>query len=196
MLEKLILWDQKLFLNLNNLHHPISDAIMLFVSDSIIPIIAFTLFFLVYGYFKFKNTIFIAFIFAVIAIGISDSVSSKIFKPTFKRLRPCKELVIKDKAYLPQEKCGGGKYGFFSSHASNSFTFAMFIWLLFKAYSKKFFCFFPYASLVSYSRISLAKHYPLDLIVGALFGMIVGFLVYRLFSRIFTLPYSSQGLLK
>lgn len=185
MLTNLIIWDQNLFLYLNGLHHPYLDPIMEFVSKSEIPIILLFFFFIIYGFKKFNNTIFAALFFMLVAIGISDGLSSGIFKPTFKRLRPCKERLLKEKIYIPSGKCLGGKYGFFSSHASNSFTVAIFFWLLFRRKHRLILLIFPYAGLVSYSRIYLAKHYPLDLIVGMLFGLLIGYVIFKIFLRFF-----------
>lgn len=190
MLEKIITWDQNLFLFLNGLHHPSVDPFMIFVSDSLIPSIFIFLLFLIYGFEKYKKLIFIALIFVLTGLGISDSVSTRVFKPTVKRLRPYKEPAIKAKAYIPKGRCCPGKYGFFSSHASNTFTLAMFVWLLFGRFSKHFAWLFAYASLVSYSRIYLSKHYPLDLIAGALFGILVGHLMYKLMNKLLNLEAS------
>ena len=78
---------------------------------------------------------------------------------------------------LVKDSCGG-KYGFFSAHASNSFTLAVFFGLLYK---KKFryliYISLFYASLISYSRIYLGVHFPLDIIFGATFGIIIGILI-------------------
>jgi undecaprenyl-diphosphatase len=73
----------------------------------------------------------------------------------------------------------GGLYGFVSSHAANLFGLAAlssFIlrkrwlhWLL-----------FIFVSSVGYSRIYVGKHYPLDVLCGALLGILIGWLVYKL----------------
>jgi undecaprenyl-diphosphatase len=184
MLELLNQWDTNIFLALNGLNHPLLDPVMIFISDSKIPIITLLVLFIVFGYLKLKKHIFIAIICAMVGIGISDSVSSRVFKPGFKRLRPCKVEVLKDKVHLAGKKCWGGKYGFFSSHASNTFTMALFFWLLFRRFNRGFVLLFPYAILVSYSRIYLAKHYPGDLFAGAIFGLLCGFLMYKLYQFI------------
>ena len=79
---------------------------------------------------------------------------------------------------------GGGFFGFFSSHAGNCFGFALTSWLGFRwndpsgkkyrAYGWGVFC---WAALVSLSRVMMAAHYIGDILVGALFGLAVGFAV-------------------
>ena len=58
-------------------------------------------------------------------ITITDQ-GANIFKDSFKRLRPCYNESIIDSLRLVKENCGG-KYGFFSAHASNSFSLAIFL---------------------------------------------------------------------
>jgi undecaprenyl-diphosphatase len=64
--------------------------------------------------------------------------------------------------------------GFTSSHAANVFGLAAFFWTLFGRYSRAFAWLFPWAVLVSYSRIYLGVHYPSDITVGALVGILSG----------------------
>ncbi|MAX68047.1 MAG: phosphatase PAP2 family protein [Bacteriovoracaceae bacterium] len=172
MLETLNAIDTSIFLFLNQLHSPLLDPIMLALSYNtwLMSIIILSIF--SFGFIHYKKHFFTVFFFAIVAFGLSDSISSRIFKPGFERLRPCHNPALEDKVYLAGQNCGGGKYGFFSSHASNSFALVMFFWLFFRKFRKYFSVLFIYAALVSYSRIYLARHYPGDIIAGALFGIL------------------------
>lgn len=181
MIDLIVHWDQSLFLLLNGLNSQSIDPIMLFLSKSYIPGIVILFFMTVYGYKNYKKGIILVFLCTILTIAISDGVSSRVFKPTFKRLRPCHEPSIKPKVYTGGKRCWGGKYGFVSSHAANTFAIAMFLFLIFLPFTKKTFILFIWAALVSYSRIYLAKHYPLDLICGGLLGLVAGYLSYKVF---------------
>ena len=112
---------------------------------------------------------------------LADQGSVQLFKNTVCRLRPCHAL---ENVHMFREGCGG-QYGFISSHAANAFAIATFFWL---RYRKKHLlvpvCMMVWAFLTSYSRAYLGKHYPGDLLCGALFGAAMGFLVYLLINYI------------
>lgn len=72
----------------------------------------------------------------------------------------------------------GGQYGFVSSHAANLFGLATITSLLIRNRIYTAFI-FVWAALVGYSRIYVGKHFPADVVCGAIFGMIVGYLVYK-----------------
>jgi undecaprenyl-diphosphatase len=80
----------------------------------------------------------------------------------------------------------GGNYGFFSAHASNTFSIALFFSLLMRRR-------WLVVTLVCYSlvncwtRLYLGVHYPGDITVGLIWGSIVGYCVYRLYCKI-TIP--------
>jgi undecaprenyl-diphosphatase len=70
-------------------------------------------------------------------------------------------------------------FGFFSGHASNAFGFAACSWLGFRndpssRYRTFGVCIFLWAFLVSLSRIMMAAHFFGDVLVGSLFGLLVG----------------------
>ena len=110
-------------------------------------------------------------------ITIADQ-GANLFKDSFQRLRPCHNESLKDTLRLVKENCGG-KYGFFSAHASNSFSLAIFFGLLFKNRIRYIILItIVYASLISYSRIYLGVHFPIDIIIGSSFGLCVGFIMY------------------
>ncbi len=190
MLEEILRIDTELFLYLNNLGTSSFDAFWSFLSRkeaNIAVYLSGILFFLKnkgFKSYKIKSLdVFYIFSIVLLMILISDQ-SANIFKDSFQRLRPCYDESIKDSVRLVKEGCGG-KHGFFSAHASNSFSLAVFFGLLFKDFSKYPIYFtLIFASLISYSRVYLGVHYPLDIIFGALFGMINGLVIYSVHERI------------
>ena len=75
-------------------------------------------------------------------------------------------------------------YGFFSSHASNSFALSCFlIFITWRKWKRVHAILFLYAVLVSYSRIYLGVHYPGDVITGMLFGVLLSYIFARLFYK-------------
>ena len=127
--------------------------------------------------FKWK-TIYIV-LSVTILITLSDQISAHVFKDIFQRLRPCHNPEISGLIHLVNDYCGG-KYGFVSSHAANSFAMATFTACLFRIKGYAWFIFL-WATLVSYSRIYLGVHYPGDIIGGAVLGFFLGILVYKLY---------------
>jgi membrane-associated phospholipid phosphatase len=67
----------------------------------------------------------------------------------------------------------GGKYGFVSNHAANFFCLFTFLASQFKSIKWGLFL-FACALIASYSRIYLGVHYPLDIICGAILGVLIG----------------------
>jgi undecaprenyl-diphosphatase len=171
--------DTEIFLFCNSKHNEFFDGIMLWASSKYIWLPLY-LFFL-YLVFKAagKRTWVVA-----IAVGLlilaSDQVSVHCFKLVFLRYRPCHNLLIQQLIHLNGD-CGG-TYGFISSHASNSFALAMFLFLFFKDKIRYFGIFvFVWAGLVSYSRVYNGVHYPADITVGALVGMLIALMIFKLY---------------
>lgn len=113
----------------------------------------------------------------IILIVLSDQASVILFKETFKRLRPCHNPQIADLVHLVNG-CGG-KYGFVSSHAANTFALASFMGLVLKKHIPFILIgLLCWAIVVSYSRVYVGVHYVSDVFVGALLGMLIGLLVF------------------
>ena len=117
-----------------------------------------------------------------IMIAIADQTAN-LFKDSFQRLRPCYNESLISFVRLVNESCGG-KYGFFSAHASNSFSLAVFFGLLFKN-KFRFIIYMTlfYASLISFSRIYLGVHFPLDIFFGGVYGIITGLVIFRIYEN-------------
>ena len=181
MFEEILKLDSKLFLYLNNLGTPKFDTFWISLSmiEANILMYLFLIFLLFYTQKTRPKFLYIFYLFSVIALMITiTDQGANIFKDSFQRLRPCYDESIKDSLRLVKENCGG-KYGFFSAHASNSFSLAIFFGLLFKNRIRYIIIItMIYALLISYSRIYLGVHFPIDIIVGSSFGICVGIIMY------------------
>lgn len=163
--------DKEVFLFLNNLGSPAFDEFWKLISEKWIwiPLYAIFLFILARN-FKLKSLVFIL-IFIALGITVSDQLAG-VFKYGIERLRPCHDPSLDN--LMREVKCGG-QFGFYSSHASNSFFIANFLTILLK----RKYGWFPYflfiwAAVVSYSRIYLGVHFPMDIIFGAIMGFLIG----------------------
>jgi len=181
MIEEILKLDSKLFLFLNNLGTPKFDTFWISLSmiEANILMYLFLIFLLFYTQKTRPKFLYIFYLFSVIALMITiTDQGANIFKDSFQRLRPCYNEFIKDSLRLVKENCGG-KYGFFSAHASNSFSLAIFFGLLFKNRIRYIIIItMIYALLISYSRIYLGVHFPIDIIVGSSFGICLGIIMY------------------
>jgi undecaprenyl-diphosphatase len=175
-------FDKSFLLLLNGLNTPFLDHFMLLVSNKWVwvPFYA-TVIFIVARYYK-KDVLFILPA-LILFVVFADQISSGFFKDFFQRLRPTREEDLLPILHIVNGYKGGGMYGFVSSHAANTFGFAVLTALLFK---DKFYGYmiFAWAIIVSYSRIYLAVHYPFDVLGGFVVGTVVAFAIYKLLSLV------------
>jgi len=114
-----------------------------------------------------------------LTILLCDQLSSSVFKPLFERYRPTRDF---DVMHLMDTVNGyrGGKYGFFSGHAANSFGIATFVSLLVKNKHLTISLMF-WAVLNILTRTYLGVHYVGDILVGTVAGVLVAVLVFLLY---------------
>lgn len=137
-----------------------------------IPLYAFLLYWIIRHYKKYAwQFIFIS----LVVFAVTDHTSASILKPMFMRLRPCfdaeLQIVVRDLVGC------GGRYGMPSTHASNHFGLASFwffsiTWMSTRRWHWLWF----WAFAIGYSQVYVGKHYPGDILAGALLGTCVGFL--------------------
>ena len=186
MIEEILKLDSNLFIFLNNLGNPNFDFFWIGLSKNEFNIIIYLTATIIYirttkKYINYNFKNFLIFILSVTTLIILADQSSNLSKDFFQRLRPCYNDMISESVRLVKDSCGG-KYGFFSAHASNSFSLAIFFGLLFKRDSSLLIYFFTFiAFLISYSRIYLGVHYPIDIIIGGIVGIMNGILINRVF---------------
>ena len=178
-IQQLINFDQELLLQMNGSKSLFWDGFMWVATSTYIWIpVGIILLYVIFKNNKIKEALLILGLLAVVVV-LADQISSGFCKPFFARYRPTQDPVL---MYLTDIVNGyrGGRYGFISSHAANTFAVAIFISLIVKNASLGR-TLFLWAALNAYSRIYLGVHYPGDILFGTLVGIIVGIIIYLLY---------------
>jgi undecaprenyl-diphosphatase len=154
------------------------DVIMWNASDRFtwLPLYAIMAFLIIR---KYGKASWLPIVYAVLAVALSDQLSSHLVKNIVLRYRPSHNLVLQSQLHYVKNYTGA-LYGFASSHAANSMALSFFIFLMFrKNYIAALLSF--YVALVCYSRIYLGVHYPSDIAGGLVIGIVCGYAAYKLF---------------
>ncbi|RKW58165.1 MAG: phosphatase PAP2 family protein [Prevotella sp.] len=119
----------------------------------------------------------------LLAVVLAGGVDNLLVKPWIARLRPCNNPEIK---YLINTIVWVGKeqYSFFSAHAANTFAIATFFSCLVRSRSLNI-ALFLWAFTNGFTRIYLGVHYPSDVLVGTLWGIICGLVAYTSYHYIY-----------
>lgn len=165
-------------LKLVNLNHSSEylDNFMILVSDHVFlatPVITLALYFAFTKNWKSIKLL----IFMIIGVGLLDSICTFLIKVNFQRLRPCKAHEWVNVVY----KCGG-RFGYVSNHAANSFASMTYIFLRIKADFR--WVLYLFAFLVAFSRVYLGVHYPFDVFSGAVLGTFWAYVTSKIFIKL------------
>lgn len=161
--------------------HPIPDTIMLIARNPFtwIPLYLYMLYF---AWTRAKDTAWIFVALSILCFALTDSISARLLKPFFNRPRPCHDPQLQ--AILSNLLDCGGWYSFPSSHASNHFGLAAFWFVSVKTISgKKWHWLWVWALVICYAQVYVGKHYPFDIVGGALFGSSIGWALSRAFKH-------------
>lgn len=185
-MDTLLLWDKNLFLWLNNLGTPQFDALWMAITDKKHTIGFYVVITVICSrWLGWKKTLWLLLTIALL-ITFTDQITNA-FKNGFQRLRPCHEEALDGLMRRVKSSCGG-KYSYFSGHASNSFAIATLFVTLFAKRFQAMRLLFVVAAFVAYSRIYIGMHYPLDVLSGALFGAFGGWLFAKIYLKFIPNP--------
>ncbi|RPG80658.1 MAG: phosphatase PAP2 family protein [Crocinitomicaceae bacterium TMED114] len=184
MLDTLQAWDEALLLLLNGQPSWLAPVAWWLTSKwATLPVVVLLLIQL-FARRSWKKGLLGLAMFAA-CVGGTDAISSRLMKPGFERLRPSHHPQLSGQLHLHEHADGsvyrGGRFGFVSSHAANTFGLATLAVLLFGGGRWRWL--FGFAALVSWTRIYLGVHYPGDILFGALLGAGWASALFTLFSR-------------
>lgn len=179
MIENIKRWDRELLVYLNNLEVFSLDSFWATVTQTVFWIPFFLLFiFLIYKAFQTKKAHFV-FFYLLTAVGFSLFLMT-VTKNLIGRPRPntVSEIASLIKVlYQPQG------YSFYSGHASSSFLIATFLILTLKKYRPWIWLVLIFPLVFAFSRIFVGVHYPLDILFGAVVGILIAWGFYQYFIK-------------
>ena len=162
-------------------HTGFFDVAFLLVREAAIwlPLYVFLLVFIVMN-FKKQGWIWGGYL--GMTVIISNYISSNLIKDNIMRLRPCQDPALFGKIRALANYCPSSS-SFTSSHATNHFTVAMFIYLTLRNVAGKMVAwFFLWAAVISYAQVYVGVHFFTDVICGAIAGIIIGYIAALIFN--------------
>jgi len=183
-METILEIDKDLLVWINSFHTDWLDPVVLIITKTSFWTPLY-LFFIYLIFKKLGQDAWFALAGAALTILLSDQITSSIMKPFFQRLRPSHDPSIQDMLHFVANAKGkiyrGGLYGFASGHAANTFGTATFVWLVLKDRTRWIALAFLWAAVMTYTRLYLGVHFPGDILVGALVGVLSALTGYKLF---------------
>lgn len=178
MIESLLSLDSSITLWFNQMGQPWLDPIVMRLTKPLtwLPLYLL-LIYILYRAYGWKRMLILL---AGIGVGIllADQMASGICKPLVARFRPTHEPALEGIVRIVNDY-RGGPYGFFSSHAANTFCVATYFSLLLRR--RCLTCLlFAYAVTNCWTRLYLGVHYFGDIMVGIIWGIFCGWMICRL----------------
>ena len=177
MFETLIDFDRELLLAVNGSDSLFLDRLVRLLTNGLtwIPLYLSLFYMVMKNNDNFRRLLYVL-LGAGLCILIAGTLNDEIVKPLVARWRPTHDPQIGTLVDIV-DGYRGGKYGFFSAHACNTFSIAVFFSLLVR--SRLLTVGLVLWSFVNcWTRLYLGVHFPGDILVGLLWGGIVGTAVY------------------
>lgn len=174
--------DISLFLSVNENHNVFFDQFMYAFSGKLVwvPMYISILYLMVRN--VVRPQLFYVIAGVLLIVLFADQVCASLIRPAVERWRPSNaNSPVYDVVHIVNGY-RGGRYGFPSCHAANTFALATYVMMLFRNRWLTVFL-MAWALVTCYSRAYLGVHYPGDLLVGGLVGSFGSFLVYWLLVR-------------
>lgn len=181
MLDQILQLDKTVFVFLNGLGSAYFDGLWLLITKQInwVPIFVIILY-LVFKHLGWRHALLIIGMITLLLI-LTDQTTNHLFKYRFMRLRPGSDPALDG---LIRAVKTSSTFSFISGHASNSMAVAFFLFKVLKPYLKFMGFIFLWPMVFAYSRIYLGLHYPLDILCGYVWGILMALLILKLYTVI------------
>jgi len=175
-LEQIIAYDKELFIYLNSQGSEPWDAFWMLITNQFnwIPLFLL-LFFLIFKAYGWKKGVILVIV-AALLVTFSDQFVNLI-KNYFDRLRPNNDTSINDVIRILKRP---RSFSFVSGHSTTSFAVTLFMIHSLKKYYKYPLLLLLWPLLFAYSRIYVGVHFPIDIFIGMLLGLLIGYTFYKI----------------
>ncbi|MBR5989879.1 MAG: phosphatase PAP2 family protein [Prevotella sp.] len=182
-LSTLVEYDKDLLLSLNGSDSLYLDRVMRVLTAAVtwVPLYISLFYVVLNNNDNFRKVIMIL-CGAGLCVLLAGTVDDMIVKPMVGRWRPTHDPEIGMMVDIV-DGYRGGRFGFFSAHASNTFSIAVFFcWLVRSRLLSLALILWSFTNC--WTRLYLGVHFPGDILVGLLWGGLVGSAVYFLYYRL------------
>lgn len=176
LLDNIIQYDKDLLVFLNGLGTETWDSFWIIITNQLSWIPLYLVFaYMIFKSYGWKKGLGILLLMAVL-VTFSDQFTVFI-KAYSERLRPNRDPSINEFIRILKNN---KSFSFVSGHATTSTAVTLFMHLSLKKYYPYTGLFFIWPLLFAYSRIYIGVHFPLDVTMGAILGLLIGYLFYKL----------------
>ena len=171
-MDFILSWDLWLFRWINGLNfpEPLEFLIILIRNRYLwLPVYLALITWVLTKHTSFVSSYLLLFLFS--GVIIADITSSQVFKKWIERTRPCNEVGLEP--HITERITCRYSYSFPSSHATNHFAIATLLYGLFGHRHRRWMMWYLWATMISLAQVYVGVHYPLDIVGGAILGVLL-----------------------